>query len=62
MASNLKLADAAVNAEADALSDLLDSGYLRIYDSTGTGQPATADTAVTTQRLLADLLALLDAA
>ena len=55
MANNLKLADAAVNAEADALSDQLDGGYLRIYDDTAPGQPATADIAVTTQVLLAEL-------
>lgn len=55
MANNLKMADAAVNGEADALDVLAASGYLRIYDSTGTGQPATADTAVTTQVLLAEL-------
>lgn len=52
MASNLKMADAGVNAEADALAALLNSGYLRIYDGT---QPATADTAVSTQVLLAEL-------
>lgn len=52
MANNLKVADAGVNAEADALSDLLDNGYLRIYDGT---QPATADTAIGAQVLLAEL-------
>lgn len=55
MATNLKMADAGVNAEADALATALNTGYIRIYDSTGTGQPATADTAVTTQVLLAEL-------
>jgi len=55
MALNLKMANAGVNAEADALATALNNGYLRIYDSTGTGQPATADTAVTTQVLLAEL-------
>jgi hypothetical protein len=55
MATNLKIADAGVNAEADALATALNSGYIRIYDSTGTGQPATADTAVSTQILLAEL-------
>lgn len=34
MANNLKLSNEAVNAEADALSVLLDNGYLRIYDGT----------------------------
>lgn len=37
------------------MAALANSGKLRIYDSTGTGQPATADTAVTTQVLLAEL-------
>lgn len=52
MAVNTQMADASVNAQADALSDLLDNGYLRIYDGT---QPATADTAITSQVLLAEL-------
>jgi hypothetical protein len=52
MASNLKLSDTAVNAKADAFSDLLDSGYLRIFDGT---QPANAGVAVSTQTLLAEL-------
>jgi hypothetical protein len=55
MATNLKMADAGVNAEGDALATALNNGYIRIYDSTGTGQPATADTAVSTQILLAEL-------
>lgn len=52
MANNPKISSAAVNAQADALSDLLDNGYLRIYDGT---QPANANTAVSTQVLLAEL-------
>ena len=52
MALNLKMANAAVNAEADALARLLDNGYLRIFDGT---QAATADTAVGAQVLLAEL-------
>jgi hypothetical protein len=52
MATNLKMADAAVNAEANALAVLLNSGYLRIYDGS---QPATANTAISTQILLAEL-------
>lgn len=52
MAKNTQMADATVNAQADALSDLLDNGYLRIYDGS---QPATADTAITSQVLLAEL-------
>ena len=42
MPNNLKLSNNVVNPQADALSDLADNGYLRIYDGT---QPATADTA-----------------
>lgn len=52
MANNLKISSTAANAQADALSDLLDNGYLRIYDGT---QPANANTAITTQVLLAEL-------
>jgi predicted amidohydrolase YtcJ len=52
MALNLKLSEAAVNAEADAHSALLNSGYLRIYDGT---QPTNADTALGSQVLLAEL-------
>lgn len=52
MASDLQLANIAVNAEADALSDLLDNGYLRIYSGT---KPATADTALSGNTLLAEL-------
>ena len=59
MANNLKLSNAAVNAEADALSVLLDNGYLRIYDGT---QAATADTAIGAQVLLAELRFNADAA
>jgi hypothetical protein len=54
MASNLKMSNAAVNAEADALSDLLDNGYIRIYSGT---QPANADTALSGNTLLAELRA-----
>ena len=59
MANNLKLSNDAVNAEADALSVLLDNGYLRIYDST---QPTNADTALGAQVLLAELRFNADAA
>lgn len=52
MSLNPKFSNAAVNAEADALSDLLDNGYLRIYDG---AQPTNADTAVGAQTLLAEL-------
>lgn len=52
MALNPKRSNAAVNAAADAVTTLLNSGKLRIYDGT---QPATANTAITTQTLLAEL-------
>lgn len=52
MAANPQLASAAVNAEANAVGALLNGGLLRIYDGT---QPANADTAVSTQTLLAEL-------
>lgn len=52
MAKNTQLAYATCNAQADALAALLNNGYLRIYDGT---QPANADTAVSTQVLLAEL-------
>ena len=52
MANNPKISWTAVNAQADALSALLDNGYLRIYDGT---QPANANTPVSTQVLLAEL-------
>lgn len=52
MAANLKLANATVNGQADDLARRLDSGYLRIYDG---AQPATADTALGAQVLLAEL-------
>lgn len=52
MANNPKFSNAMANAEAAAAADLLDNGYLRIYDG---AQPATADTAISTQTLLAEL-------
>ena len=56
MADTTRISNAAATAEADAIAGLLDDGYLRIYDSTGgTGQPATTDTAIGTQVLLAEL-------
>jgi hypothetical protein len=52
MALNPKLSNTGANAAADAVVDLLDNGYLRVYDGT---QPADADTAITSQTLLAEL-------
>jgi len=52
MASNLKQANQAVNTMADALAAQANSGYIRIYSG---AQPATADTAVGAQVLLAEL-------
>jgi predicted amidohydrolase YtcJ len=53
MALNPKFTNLAVNTKADAQSALLNTGYLRIYDGT---QPATADTAIGAQVLLAELV------
>jgi hypothetical protein len=47
-----KLSDVAANAETNAVCVLANNGFLRIYDGT---QPATADTAVGAQVLLAEL-------
>jgi len=52
MALNSQLSTTAVNAAADAVVDLLDGGYLRIYNGT---QPPDANTAVSDQTLLAEL-------
>ena len=52
MATNPKRSNTAASAAADAVSALLTNGYLRVYDGT---QPSTADTAITTQVLLAEL-------
>lgn len=52
MALAPKLSNAAANIAADAVTALLDAGYLRIYDGT---QPATANTAITSQVMLAEL-------
>jgi hypothetical protein len=52
MAKNLKLSNAAANAALDALCALLNGGTLKLY--TGT-QPATPNTALTDQVLLATL-------
>lgn len=52
MANNLQLSNANVNAKGAAGLARLNSGYIRIYDG---AQPATADTAVGAQVLLAEL-------
>jgi hypothetical protein len=52
MGHNLKLSNTLANVNANATSTLFNNGYLRIYDGT---QPANADTAITTQVLLAEL-------
>ena len=52
MASNLQESTTTQNAMVDALTALANSGYLRIYDGS---QPANANTAVSTQTLLAEL-------
>lgn len=52
MANNFKEAALTINAETDAATARLNSGFLRLYDGT---QPATADTAIAAQVLLAEL-------
>jgi hypothetical protein len=52
MALSPKLSTTSVNAEADAVCALLNGGKLQIYDG---AQPATADDAIGTQVLLAEL-------
>ena len=52
MALNPKYSDTMVNAEANAVGDALNTGYIRIYDGT---QPTNADTAIGAQNLLAEL-------
>lgn len=52
MANNPKLSDTAANAAVNGVTALANSGKLRIYDGS---QPANANTAVTTQNLLAEL-------
>ena len=52
MALNPKYSNTMVNAEANAVGDALNNGYIRIYDGT---QPTNADTAVGAQVLLAEL-------
>lgn len=52
MALNTQIADATANAQADILATNLNTGYLRIYSGT---QPATADTALSGNTLLAEL-------
>lgn len=52
MALNTQLANATVNGQGDNLAARLNTGYLRIYSGT---QPATADTALSGNTLLAEL-------
>jgi hypothetical protein len=52
MPLNTQLANATVNGQGDNLAARLNSGFLRIYDG---AQPATADTALGAQVLLAEL-------
>ena len=52
MAANPKFSNVCVNAEADAVGDALDTGYIRIYDGS---QPANADAGTGGATLLAEL-------
>jgi hypothetical protein len=53
MAANTHLSMASWNLALDAAINVCNGGFFDIYDSTGTGQPATPDVAVTTQVKLA---------
>lgn len=56
MAANTHLALASWNLALNAALDTAcNGGFLEIYDSTGAGQPATPDVAITTQVKLAKL-------
>ena len=48
MTLNTQIADATVNAQANALAALCNSGLIKIYDG---AQPATADTAIASNTL-----------
>jgi hypothetical protein len=48
----MKIATISRNAAADAITALANNGYIRIYNG---GQPASPQTAVTSQTLLAEL-------
>ncbi len=52
MANDVRLSDACANAAVNAIVDLLNSGKILIYSGT---RPTTADDAVSTQTLLAQL-------
>lgn len=52
MALNPKLTNEAANAAANAVCALINGGFFKIYDG---AQPATANTAITSQVLLASL-------
>lgn len=52
MAADLGLSNAAASAAANAVVDLLDSGVIRIFSGT---RPATANTAISGNTLLAEL-------
>jgi hypothetical protein len=52
MANNLKTSIVSRNAELNALATLANTGYIRVYDGS---QPASPETAVSTQTLLAEL-------
>ena len=53
MAHNTIMSETAVNAQADRLAQLANHGFLRIYDG---AQPASADTPLTAQNQLCELL------
>lgn len=52
MGLNPQFSTVAVNAQADAIGNALNNGYIRVYDG---HQPENADVAITDQVLLAEL-------
>lgn len=54
MAHDVKISDETVDVQGDATATLFNNGYLRLYESGAAGVPATANTALTTQVLLAE--------
>lgn len=54
MARDMKISDETADVQGDATAALYNGGYLRIYESGVAGIPATANTALTTQTLLAE--------
>jgi hypothetical protein len=56
MSHNCHISNAAADVQGDAFAPYFNSGYLRIYDNTGTtNQPADADASLGSKVMLAEL-------